>query len=282
MSGGRPWRRTPWVLGIGLVAAFGGAAPASAPEADRAPRAITALGRLEPGGGVLRLAGPSGPAQVVERLLVQEGDRLAPGQAIAVLDSFALRRAELDGLEAELEHARLERRRKEHLIEQRAASEAALGAARLAERVAEARVEAARARLERSLVRAPVSGRVLSIGARSGERLGPEGLVEIGETDRMYAVAEIYETDVAHVREGQRARVRSPVFGALHGTVESLGFKIHKADVLGSDPVAKVDSRVVEARIRLQPRPGVERFTNLQVVVEIEPDPDVGQGRATR
>ena len=136
MSGCGPARRLPWVLGVGIVAAFVGAAPASAPrESDGpgagtafGPRAVTALGRLEPGGGVIRLAGPSGPA-VVERLLVEEGERVAAGQTIAVLDSHALHLAELDGLEAELEHARLE-----HLRGQRAHVERGDGAraARLA------------------------------------------------------------------------------------------------------------------------------------------------------
>jgi HlyD family secretion protein len=127
------------------------------------------------------------------------------------------------------------------------------------------------------VVRAPIAGRVLAIDAREGERLGANGLVEMGDTSRMYAVAEIYETDIGAVREGQRARVTSPALdGMLTGTVEAIGHRIGKLDVLGTDPVARTDARVVEVRIRLQGRAGVERLTNLQVEVEIEPGPEPG------
>jgi HlyD family secretion protein len=50
---------------------------------------------------------------------------------------------------------------------------------------------------------------VLQIHARPGERVGPEGIVELADTSVMYAVAEVYETDVGRVRIGQRARIRS-------------------------------------------------------------------------
>jgi HlyD family secretion protein len=119
---------------------------------------------------------------------------------------------------------------------------------------------------------------VIAIAAREGERLGPEGLLELGETDRMYAVAEIYETDIARVRVGQRARIASAAFAKdLAGTVERVGLKVGKMDVLGTDPVAKTDARVIEVRIRLDEGHGVEALTNLQVEVEIDA---AGQGVA--
>jgi HlyD family secretion protein len=88
----------------------------------------------------------------------------------------------------------------------------------------------------------------------------------------MYAVAEVYETDIAKVRNGQRATVSSPVFaGTLEGTVARIGKQIGKKDVLNTDPAADTDARVVEVRIRLAPESSkkVAALTNLQVEVKI-------------
>jgi multidrug efflux pump subunit AcrA (membrane-fusion protein) len=68
-----------------LVAAAGcdwaGGAPGSAASVSAAapsgPRAVTALGRLQPKDGIIRVAGPSRPTVVIAKLLVSEGDRQA-------------------------------------------------------------------------------------------------------------------------------------------------------------------------------------------------------------
>ena len=44
-----------------------------------------------------------------------------------------------------------------------------------------------------------------------------------------------------------------------------------RLDVLGTDPVAKTDARVVEVRILLDDGAAVARYTNMQVEVEIQP-----------
>src|SRR5919199_1838517 len=127
--------------------------------------------------------------------------------------------------------------------------------------------------LNLSYVKAPVSGYILKVHSRQGERINAQdGIVELGRTDQMYAVAEVYETDIAKVRNGQRATVTSPVFaGTLEGTVARIGKQIGKKDVLNTDPAADTDARVVEVRIRLDPESSkkVAALTNLQVEVKI-------------
>ena len=126
--------------------------------------------------------------------------------------------------------------------------------------------------LELSLVKAPNDARILYIHARPGERVGADGVVEIGRTDKMYAVAEVYETDIIHVAPGQKAIVRSPALvEPVTGTVESIGLKVGRMDVLGMDPVAEADARVIEVNILLDDNAAVSSFTNLQVEVEITP-----------
>jgi HlyD family secretion protein len=117
-----------------------------------------------------------------------------------------------------------------------------------------------------------MGGQVLEIYAREGEHIGPDGILALGRTDEMFAVAEVYETDAHRVAKGQRATVSSPALPApLEGVVEHVGLRIGKMDVLGTDPVAKTDARVVEVEIRLDDAKAAALLTNLQVKVEIRP-----------
>jgi HlyD family secretion protein len=140
--------------------------------------------------------------------------------------------------------------------------------------VARAELRSAEAELERTRVRSPIDGRVLEVHARAGERVEAEGIVEMGRTDQMVAIGEVYETDVGRVRVGQRARVASPALPRpLRGSVERIGLKIGKLDALGTDPAARTDARVVEVEVRLDADDAAlaAARTHLQVRVELEP-----------
>lgn len=134
-------------------------------------------------------------------------------------------------------------------------------------------VERAQADLNLAYVRAPRNGQILKIHTWPGEVVGDEGIADIGRTDQMYVVAEVYETDVSKVRLGQRATITSKAFvGKLRGNVAQIGLQIDKKDVLDTDPAADVDARVVEVKIRLAPEDSklVAGFTSLQVKVAID------------
>lgn len=180
--------------------------------------------------------------------------------------------ADVDIAVAKLAQAERELARREGLRRGGATALAELEAARLDRDVARAAAARARAELELMHVRAPLDGQVLEIFAREGERVGPDGILALGDTSAMYAVAEVYETDIGRVRVGQRARVLSPALpGQLGGVVERVGLKIGKKDVLGTDPVADSDARVVEVWIRLENPQQTARLTNLRVDVVLEP-----------
>jgi HlyD family secretion protein len=141
---------------------------------------------------------------------------------------------------------------------------------------AKAAVREAEANLARTYVRAPKASQILQIYAYPGEAVGTDGVVSLGETEQMYAVAEVYETDITHVKVGQRVRITSQGFnGTLQGTVDEVGLQIAKKDVLNTDPAADVDARVVEVRIRLDTEDSqkVAGLTNLQIdtVIDITP-----------
>ncbi len=135
---------------------------------------------------------------------------------------------------------------------------------------AEARVARYQAEIERSFIRAPFAGRVLDVHARPGEIVGQDGVLELGQVGSMYAIAEVYETDIRNVRKGLRARVTSSALaGDLSGTVERIRPKVQKMDEIGTDPAARKDARIVEVEIRLDDSQAAANLTNLQVDIEI-------------
>jgi HlyD family secretion protein len=132
-----------------------------------------------------------------------------------------------------------------------------------------------KADLQTAYIRAPRSGRILRIRAKEGETIGTNGIVELARTEQMVAIAEVYESDITKIRIGQIATITSPsgVFsGQLRGTVQQIGDQIAKKDILGSDPTAATDARVIEVKIRIDTTGNqkVARLINLQVNVEIE------------
>ena len=136
----------------------------------------------------------------------------------------------------------------------------------------------ARQKLDLAVVRAPRDGRILRIVTRAGETIGPRPILELGDTDHMYATAEIYETDVRYVRPGEHATITSDALsGPLRGTVESVGSTVGKNEVLSLDPTEAADKRVVLARIRLGDSREASRLVQLQVDVLI----DMAQATAT-
>jgi ABC exporter DevB family membrane fusion protein len=143
---------------------------------------------------------------------------------------------------------------------------------------ARANLKKAQVELELAYLRAPQDGQILKIHTQPGEIVKNEGIVELGRTDKMYVRAEVYETDIDRVKIGQSALIKSDgVAGDLRGTVTEVGLQIGRKNVLGTDPVADTDARVVEVKIRLHPRNSqrVAQLTNLRVDVLIQPESKV-------
>lgn len=148
--------------------------------------------------------------------------------------------------------------------------------------VALAEVELAQARssvvraeadVQAAQIRAPRPGRILRVHARPGQRIPEKGVVEMGDVRVMYAVAEIYEADMARVAVGQPAVLRVPSLSAeLHGRVERLGWMVGRKGTLNNDPIADTDARVIETWIRIDDAdaPRVAALSNARVEIRIE------------
>jgi HlyD family secretion protein len=139
---------------------------------------------------------------------------------------------------------------------------------------AQATARQSQAELAEAYVRAPSAGEILKVHTRAGESPGDKGIVEMGQTSQMVAVAEVYESDVGKIRVGQTASIASEAgaFGqSLRGTVTYIGLQIGKQDVLNSDPAADSDSRVVEVKIAIEANDSrtVSGLTNSKVAIKI-------------
>jgi HlyD family secretion protein len=131
----------------------------------------------------------------------------------------------------------------------------------------------AEARLNRTILKAPRDGCILKVLTHPGETTDRRPILKMGDTRAIYAVAEVYETDIMWVRVGQRAEVSSPaILHPLTGKVERVGQMVLKNDVLHVDPAADVDARVVDVWILLDsPDETVAQpMINLQVDVKID------------
>jgi HlyD family secretion protein len=230
--------------------------------------------------------------------------RLAQVRAGAKSAELSAQEAEIARLESELQGAQTVYRRTQALQAQGAATGAALDAAQVPvqtltkaiaqakERlrslseirtvdvaVAESELEAAVAAVKRAqseyaaaFVRSPYKGRVLKIHAWRGEEVGPSGVVEIARTDRMYAIAEVVESDISRVRVGQRAEITGDsLSGKLHGVVTEIGSTVGGNTVRNMNPVTNSDKRIVEVKVLLDDGKVAENLLHARVQVIITP-----------
>jgi HlyD family secretion protein len=140
-------------------------------------------------------------------------------------------------------------------------------------------------RLTLSEVRAPAQPAqmvVLQVLGRAGELTTGQPVFRLGDTSQMYAVAEVYETDVHRVRPGQSARISCHALDTvlqkalqkdhLPGVVEWVGRSVSRNDLFAINPAAETDRRVVEVKIRLERSDVVAGFVNMNVDVAIDVD----------
>ena len=251
-------------------------------ESPRAPEAVAALGRLRPLGEIRRLAAPIsgfGGTPRVSKLLVNEGDTVTRGQVLAVFDSRPQIEADLEALDAQIRTIETEipLRRREVA---RYAEAAKVGAASmvileekqneltLAERK---RIEltAERRSLEADLVdselRSPIDGTVLRLHTRVGERPSNDGVLEVGASQSMEALIEVYESDINRIAVGDPVTLVSEnggFEGRLTGRVERISPQVRQREVLSTNPTGDADARVVEVQVSLD-RDSARRVASL-------------------
>ncbi|WP_118167960.1 HlyD family efflux transporter periplasmic adaptor subunit [Nostoc sphaeroides] len=138
---------------------------------------------------------------------------------------------------------------------------------------AQATADKIRVQLAQAYVVAPKAGRILEINTRAGETVGNEGIVALGQTDQMYAVVEVYQSDIKKVRPGQDVRVSSDSLRTeLEGRVDWIGMQVKRQNLINTDPSSNIDARVVEVHVQLNKlsSQNASSLTNLQVKAVIQ------------
>jgi HlyD family secretion protein len=126
----------------------------------------------------------------------------------------------------------------------------------------------AKANLDQVYVKSPQDGVIFDIYTRAGEVVSTDGIVEIGQTNQMFAVVEVYQSDISKIRTQQQVKISSNSLPEeLQGIVETIGWKVQRQNVINSDPSENIDSRVVEVHVKLDQESSnkAAKFTNLQV-----------------
>ncbi|MEO1138474.1 MAG: HlyD family efflux transporter periplasmic adaptor subunit [Pseudomonadota bacterium] len=127
--------------------------------------------------------------------------------------------------------------------------------------------------VEKAFVRAPITGTVLDIHARPGERPDTDGVLDLGDTTQMTIEAEVYQTMIGRVAIGDPVTATAAaVSGELVGQVNAIGLEISRQSITSDDPAANTDARVVDVIISLDDASSAKarRLTNLQVVTRID------------
>ncbi len=134
------------------------------------------------------------------------------------------------------------------------------------------RLESARVELNRNRILSPASATVLEIYAYPGEAVSDQGILDLGDMDKMFVDAEVYVSDLPRVHEGAKATITGQGFeGALTGRVAEILREIANSRLFPSDSLTAADKRVLTVRIRLDDPGKVRYLSNSQVSVRIEP-----------
>jgi HlyD family secretion protein len=140
--------------------------------------------------------------------------------------------------------------------------------------LASAQLDEARAMLAKTELRAPQNGRIIRRHRRAGEMVSPERgqalVFELADMSQLRVRADVDETDVARVSVGQGVYVMADAFGdrRFAGRIVRVGQSLGKKNIRTDEPTEKADTKVLETLIDLDP--GVKLPLGLRVDVFIQ------------
>jgi RND family efflux transporter MFP subunit len=240
-------------------------APAQQLAAAHVPR-VSAEGRVVtyPGAEVIVGADAAG---IVERLVVQEKDRVRKGDLLAVLRAddaraeLAQSRAKVGEADADIrlfdaEAARMKKLFQEDIGTKEAweKSERDLDAARARRGSSVAEVERLAALLEKTRVLAPIDGVVIARNVHPGEHIAAgDTLVTIADLTKTRVEAEVDEFDSARVALGNDVVVTAEGFDgkSWRGTIEEIPDSVVSRRLKPQDPSKPIDTRVLLVKVAL-------------------------------
>lgn len=168
-------------------------------------------------------------------------------------------RSEMDRAEQALHvsQARVDSLRERHALIDSASREEDRARAKAEVALARARLQEARAMLEKTVVRSPIDGVVLRRHAKAGESVSTQfdsPIVTLADRSAVRVRMDVDETDVARLHVGQAAYVTADAFGTRRfpGKVVRVGQILGKKNVRTDEPTERVDQKVLETLIELE------------------------------
>lgn len=173
-------------------------------------------------------------AKIAERVVAihfQEGEQVRKGEVLVELDQTEVK-ADLAAAEAAASDSRSQYKRSQELYRTRALSEAQLEQLQAALLANEARVEAARARLNDRIIRAPFAGRVGLRNVSVGSLVSPgEVITTLDDLSIVKLDCAVPELFLATLQPGLTIEARSRAFPgeAFEGRVDSVATRVDPA-----------------------------------------------------
>ena len=254
---------------------------------------VAALGQLNPLGEVRKLAAPSsgkGGTPRLSKLLIQEGDSIFKDQILAVFDNrpkleaiLKSAQASLNILMTEIIIKKREINRYQNLFDKGAVAAIVLDKLKDELLISETRIlklksaiDAIKIDLEQTQLKSPIDGIVLQILVREGERPNSSGVINVGASQLMEALIEVYESDIDRVQIGQTVDLISENGGfqeTLIGKVVRINPQVKQRKVLSTDPTGDADARIIKVLVSLDDKSIqlVKSFAGMKVIAKFMP-----------
>ena len=255
--------------------------------------AVAALGQLSPAGEIRQLAAPIsqfGSSPRLSEVLVSEGDFVKKGTVLAIFENRNKLIADLEKKNNLINTNNLEITLKEDQIKryELAAEKSAYSLVQLSQRKDEllklqkqkiinvGDKKNIEIDLFNSKLRSPIDGYILSVNTRVGERPKNEGILDIGSSQKMEALIEVYESDINRVFISQNVELRSENGGfnkTLKGEVIRISPQVKQRMVLSTDPTGDADARIIEVLVKLNEESInlVRNYTGMKVIAKFLP-----------
>ena len=122
-------------------------------------------------------------------------------------------------------------------------------------------------------ITSPIKATVIRTFLREKELIGNTPIFQLAATDEMVCVAEVYESNLRFIAQGQKVTINSPALPKqITGVVTSKGSVIGSPKLKNPSPLARVDRRTAEVQIKLDADciDTAKQFISLQVNVKID------------
>ena len=255
--------------------------------------AVAALGQLSPSGEIRQLAAPItqfGSSPRIVEILVKEGDFVKKGDILAIFENREKLIVDLERNDDLLKTINEEIALKKDQINryELALSKDAYSFVQLSQRKDELlKLQKQKINLIgdkknieidlfNSKLRSPIEGFILEINTRVGERPKSEGIMDIGSSQEMEALIEVYESDIDRVFISQNVELISENGGfkeTLRGKVIRISPQVKQRKVLSTDPTGDADSRIIEVLVKLDKESIdlVQNYAGMKVIARFIP-----------